>query len=303
LFCKKSGASAGKCAKCNECRVDARDAVDGKCPNDGPTPLCPGTGGLPACIDGKKFFSQNFTSSCKSSFKFEVWNFGKKEAGAPKIIPDFAPKSRTISTNNRVVGAVLVSQKRVVEGSCDKVSSFSRQVRTNAYTQRFSERLMQCPLEESTNDVPYGYDPVFLLSSKIYDGKVNPRDFYGDAEYKYESSGVQYPLGFFPHKYNPDAFDVDGNGRVSSAERSGSRELLQNNYTKNVTTDGTSTLFTYPTKAPNMTVKAFEDSFNLYFDERLSRIQALKMVDYIEDGNYIDSQTKDITVEFVTYSS
>ena len=61
LFCDRNR----KCSVCFNCKVDARDSLNGVCPKD----ACPYAGGFPKCIDGAKFLD---LSKCKSSYKFEV---------------------------------------------------------------------------------------------------------------------------------------------------------------------------------------------------------------------------------------
>jgi hypothetical protein len=45
------------------------------------------------------------------------------------------------------------------------------------------------------------------------------------------------------------------------------------------------------------------DNFLLFFDERVSNRQAMKMLQYIQDGNFIDLQTKELSVEIITLNA
>jgi hypothetical protein len=55
-------------------------------------------------------------------------------------------------------------------------------------------------------------------------------------------------------------------------------------------------------KTANETVTAEANTFNLFFDERLTKEQALKMITFASDSKFIDGQTKSVDVKFVTYN-
>ena len=49
----------------------------------------------------------------------------------------------------------------------------------------------------------YGRDPAFLPMSSIYDGNLDPSDYYTDSERNLDQTGrLGKPPGFFPYGYN-----------------------------------------------------------------------------------------------------
>jgi hypothetical protein len=110
---------------------------------------------------------------------------------------------------------------------------------------------------------PYGYDPAFLSSSMLYDGTLDGALYYSQSE-RDPLSLQSVPFGFFPHKY-------DG----------------QNHTLKHL---------------KNM-VLGEAANFKLYFEERLTGTQARKLIKYMEDGGFLDSQTDTVSVEAITLNS
>ena len=49
-------------------------------------------------------------------------------------------------------------------------------------------------------------------------------------------------------------------------------------------------------------IEAYRDSFMLYFDEQTTQVLAQSMIQFIQDGSFIDSRTKEVKVEFLTYN-
>ena len=86
-----------ECMDCHFCLVDARDSVTGTCPQD----LCPGSGGMPECIDGQKFLSQG--SECKAVFSFQVWRFNSSIEGAPQVTLTFPSTVKAQMQSNPVL--------------------------------------------------------------------------------------------------------------------------------------------------------------------------------------------------------
>jgi hypothetical protein len=110
---------------------------------------------------------------------------------------------------------------------------------------------------------PYGYDPAFLSSSILYDGTLDGALYYSQSE-RDPLSLQSVPYGFFPHEYN------------------GQNHTLK--HAKNLISE----------EAAN---------FKLYFEERLTGTQAKKLIKYMEDGGFLDSQTDTVSVEAITLNS
>eukprot|EP00960_Hanusia_phi_P035404 751685-Hanusia_phi.AAC.1 len=276
LFCSKENI----CLPCASCVVDFSDAYNGFCPQD----LCPNSGGYPRCVDASTFLAP-LATSCSDHHAFSVWKYGTMAEGSPQVIPSFTPKVRELTPYNRLVGAVVVTQTRMKRGSClnnmqgADVKLFTASAGTG----------INCPLSNQLDSEPFGYDPTFMTFSSNYNGKLRPEVFYGNGE-RYNTSstagaGYGYPKGFFPQKYDQNALDTNLDGMLSPEE---------------VAAGGTTSYFEKPSKYID---SSEQNTFKLYFDERLTYKQALKMVQFAKDGKYIDSQTKEIKVEIVTYNA
>ena len=114
--------------------------TDKQCPQD----RCPNSGGFPACIDGTKLLETHL-ASCKAKHAFEIWKYGKREDGPPRIKPDFKPKARMVTPNNRLVGAVVVSQRRMALEACNPMESATVNTRSNKFVHKYSgEELNKC---------------------------------------------------------------------------------------------------------------------------------------------------------------
>ena len=227
----------------------------------------------------------------------QVWKFGKRAAGAPQIKPNFKPTARMVTPNNRLVGAVVVSQTRRKFIKCSEAASIFATQRGNTHVNKFSgDQLGKC-LSQTTSDAPFGYDPTFLSSSKLYNGKYIPKTFYKAVS---EFHSGNHPFAFFPHKYDADAVDVDKNGEISAAEDA-APQRFDSSYSVSAPNFSDSRAV-YPKKKAGATVAGEEDTFKLFFDERLSRAQALDMITFAKDGKFIDEQTDAVQVQFVTYN-
>jgi hypothetical protein len=201
--------------------------------------------------------------------------------------------------------------------ACNPMSSLAANARSNEYVHRYSgDELKKCLSLTKESDEPYGYDPSFVPSSKVYNGKLRAQMFYKKLEFHTDN----FPFAFFPHKYSADEIDRDGNGRVSVAEAEAAdnfahsyrvdRDPLDEIFFPNTTVADTlqstevqkAIQIVYPKKDPKWIVGQKENSFQLYLDERLTQMQAVKMIDFAEDGKFIDKQTKSIEVSFITYN-
>jgi hypothetical protein len=133
-----------------------------------------------------------------------------------------------------------------------------------ATTQSFFKKIT-CRTSE-LDGAPYGLDPTFLPSSAIYNGKLQMGDYYANSEIVPSTTS-----------------SVGG---------------------VNVTTRPTAIgFFSHKYGLNESKVRRGEgDLFRLFFDGRLATDQADAMVSYMSDGGFIDEKTREITVEFVTFS-
>lgn len=228
--------------------------------------------------------------NCNSSYKFEIWKHGFKDYNVD-IKPSFTTTVRSITPNNRLVGAVVLSQKRVAYGRCSQENSLFKTARLNKHVNAYAgAELNKCHLAAQTSDLPFGYDPAFIRASSMYNGKLRAQTLYKGSEF----ATSELPYAFFPHKYNADAIDRDRDGVVNQTEASASASSYAHSYVSNGKV--------LPAKAPEQTCDASADDFLLFFDERLTQTQALKMLTFAKDGKFIDAQTEEVKVRFVTYN-
>ncbi|EKX32754.1 hypothetical protein GUITHDRAFT_121057 [Guillardia theta CCMP2712] len=281
LFCVKPSSSSseelGTCDICSFCKVDARDAIDNRCP----FLMCPTSGNFPACSNAERFTA---SATCPSDYKFSVWEYRNASEGPPKIVPPFEPKNREITPYNRIVGAIVISQRRMKPTSCAQsvnkhVQSFMKSV----------EGVVTCP-SSTLDDTPFGYDPSFMSFSSMYNPKLFPEKFYAPLErHVIVSQGetdLSFPIGFYPHKYDTNFFDTNMDGFISEEEASIN-----------------ATSFKVAYKDRKLIMPSEADTFKLYFDERLTQMLAQSMIQFAEDGSFIDSQTEEVQVQFLTYNA
>jgi hypothetical protein len=269
-FCSFSGyqsyliGTSASCDRCETCLDSDMHPIDGSCPED----RCgPRVGTFPKCWDAQKLLSN---LKCPSSSQLNL-----------SLIPDFDtsinPKTtlgnmqpstlraRYLSPFNRLVGGVIIRQKRlqspegVTNGSFAVCSIKNDSIGRYCSTADPSRGLL-CR-GNTQDDAFYGMDPVFTSASRLYDGKQNPFNFYNSSEFA--SLSTLSPFGFFPHSYD---------------HSSGS--------TKNVTL--------VPEEANN---------FLVFLDERISSVHAQNIITYLKDGGYIDQQTREISVEINTLNA
>ena len=207
-----AGLGAGVCQPCSLCRVDGEDAwsegVGGSCPQD----KCPGSGGLPACLSSQKLLS---ALTCTDKYDFEVWNHHEK--GAPVVVRPSSTEqqeARFIVPHNRLVGAVVLTQERHRESGCVPTHSSDPQgISSSIGWQRFNPSLanytkaaadsVKCHRSSALNGAPMGVDPVFMPSSALFDGHLQPTDFYNPDELSEASNAL--PMLFYPHSYDQTA--------------------------------------------------------------------------------------------------
>ncbi|EKX33173.1 hypothetical protein GUITHDRAFT_120654 [Guillardia theta CCMP2712] len=281
LFCTKPSSTSleetSTCDICSFCKVDANDAIDARCP----TLMCPTSGNFPACTNAQRLTAR---ATCPSDYQFSVWEYRNASEGLPKIVPPFEPKNREITPYNRIVGAIVISQRRMKPTSCAQS--------VNKHVQGFMksvEGVVSCP-SSTLDDTPYGYDPSFMTFSAMYNPKLMPEKFYSPLERHLIRSGgetqLSFPIGFFPHKYDSNFFDTNQDGFISDEEAS-----------VNVSS------FKVAYKDSKYIMPSEADTFKLYFDERLTQMLAQNMIQFAEDGSFIDSQTEEVRVQFLTYNA
>jgi hypothetical protein len=111
---------------------------------------------------------------------------------------------------------------------------------------------------------PFGYDPQFLYGTALYDDRLPPDQFYSREETFY-GRGV-WPFGFFFQ---------NSNGTLLSREDSGSSVSEEN----------------------------LDGGFYAFFGVEMDQTPALKLLNYLRFGGFLDSQTESLRVELVTYNS
>ncbi|EKX32347.1 hypothetical protein GUITHDRAFT_121488 [Guillardia theta CCMP2712] len=270
------------CKPCALCTVDTRDSYDGVCPQD----KCPGSGGFPPCVNASALLA-SFSSSCENHNHFDIWSYGSSSSGPPVVIPPFTPKVLEVTPFNRMVGALVVSQKRMQ--SLPTCVDHIQDPGLHNYT-LLAQSSINCPSTSAQESTPFGFDPTFMPSSSLYNGELRADRFYGDSERHsfVDDSGqevISYPYGFFPHRYDSNHLDLNMDGELTPDELA--RDVNGSDFSK----------------SPAVVVSLEADNFKVYFDERLSRKQALDMLTSLQDGKFIDFQTKQVSVELMTYNA
>ena len=242
-FCAKDGT----CDTCGACQNDATDAIDSKCPQD----LCPGSGNQPICLDARLLLTE---WSCPDTYKFQVRKHFPDSKSAPEVSYPPKEQARYMTPFNRLVGGVLISLSRRATTSCAASS--------NPSVQSFIDNETIC-LAETADAQPYGWDPVLLSTSTIYNGKVTYASAYRPSE-KAPSEFFDSAFGFFNHSYD------------TAAGRRKNESLIDRDYAEN---------------------------FLVYLDSRASMSHAGAMVEYMREGGFVDEQTESVKVTFVTFNN
>jgi len=152
------------------------------------------------------------------------------------------------------------------------------------------------------------YDPVFSSSSSIYNGKIVPQTRYAAHERIVSGSGGAFaddrtPAGLLGTPLGCRALPRHA-ARRAPATGTGGLAL-----TGVVRHGGSFFPHEYPhenstawdsRKGAALVHNYWEHKFNLYFDTRLTGKQAARMLTYIDEGGYIDAQTRQIEVGFQT---
>jgi hypothetical protein len=266
-----SGDITGRSAGCDLCAVCWSGTQSGtfdlgpfdlSCPED----KCgPRMGVIPQCWNGQKVL-EAVEGTCADSHPLNLSRFQ-----APKLTESGGAatsgllRARFLTQFNRLVGSVVVRQRRVAMPSAtgSKVCGF-RDDSIAEFSRTADASLGLICHGDQRDSSPFGTDPVFAVSSTLYDGKMDPTKHYNlSVEARISNANARAPFGFFPHSYDWKTCD-----RKTS-------HLVQED----------------------------ADNFLLFFDERVSNRQAMKMLQYIQDGNFIDLQTKELSVEIITLNA
>jgi hypothetical protein len=249
------------CDSCKTCLDSEMYAIDGSCPQD----KCgPRAGTYPKCWDAKKIFS---TYACSDKYALNLSSVQSNSDIKTQTEPtEKTLRARFLTPFNRLVGALVVKQKRlkvldyINPNSSSKVCNFKNDSFSRYSRTADPSRGLICLDRVGQDSGFFGIDPVFAAVSTLYDGKLNPLDFYNKTEFATSAS----PYGFFPHSYDGQK------GRVKPLEE------------------------VFPEIA---------DYFLLFFDEHITNVRASKMITYLKDGNFIDEQTSEIKVEMSTINA
>jgi len=172
LFCAKGGF----CDYCSFCHKDADDSVDNVCP----TKQCVGSGRLPQCISAAKLAAAHW--SCQDAYPFEVWAYQDKSEGAPTIVMPSSPVQRFLTPGNQVIGGAGMVVRRGKPEACPPSA--------NVHLHNWSATAGVCLDDSDWEAAAYGYDPVFLASSPLYNGNLRIQDFYSKSERRNSSDAA-----------------------------------------------------------------------------------------------------------------
>lgn len=255
---KGSGANKGAfciaSGTCDTCSACQYDAIDSY-NQQCPQTECPGSGLFPECIDAKKL-TEDWV--CPDKHIFEIWKHFDK-GDTITVAPSASTKMKYVTPFNRLVGPIMVSQQRRTLEDCTAI--------VNPSVLKFSEET-GCQRPLTRDPTPFGMDPFFISAASIYDGKVDPERYYRGSERINKTTVVR---------------DIDGN-EVNLTEASTPIGFFSHQY------DGV----TGQRKPAAGISKTDMDSFIAYFDGRISADQAQKMLTYMQEGGFIDAQTKQV---------
>jgi hypothetical protein len=269
----------GGCLPCFQCF----DPIDGVCPEDKCGPL---VGAFPKCWDAQRLGTHK---TCRDRYRLNLSAVADiaftKDADGGQNITDAGnatnstsnvpaeealvrgtQRARLITPFNRMIGAVIIRQKRLKVPSPENGTNSSdacglQNIAISQYSSTADpKRGLPC-LKGELDSAFFGTDPVFTPFSSLYQGKVDPSEFYNDSEFANIES--QNPFGFFPHKYDPLSGGLKTNALVSSEA----------------------------------------EHFLVFLDERISSVHAQNLITYLVDGGFIDEQTQEVSVELNTLNS
>ena len=191
---------------------------------------------------------------CQWSYPFAVWSYGT-ERNVSVLPPPPKVRRRSLTPFNNVIGGIVLTQRRRRFTPCSGAAGAA----AAPIASQFS-----CQ-QSGPGETPFGTDAAFQRSSGLYDGKLDPADFYAANEMRKvnrSGGGHPYPYAFFPHQW--------GLGGLKET-----RAISTEDY----------------------------GLYKLYFDTRLSAAQAQRMVQYIKDAGFVDELTEQMDLEIVNYNA
>ena len=182
------------CDLCKYCLNDFHDPVDVQCPRD----KCGlGVGLYPNCVDSRKLLGPSF--ACQDKYVLNMSRIPPVERTSPPInaVSAFNPnstirKARFLTPYNQLFGAITVTQTRL-GGSCP-----IRNDSIGKYSATKDPDLGPICRGSARDSSPFGRDPAFASTSKLYRGDISEMQYYSRSEV--DASGQ--PYGFFPHSYD-----------------------------------------------------------------------------------------------------
>ena len=236
------------------------DAVDGVCPQA----LCPDSGGFPECVNIESLFKE--VKNCKSSYVFSVWKYADARAGTPpEVQPKAKPRAKYVTPYNKLVGALMVTQRRKRQASCAVGNS-----RLQDYLETSGAT---CQSRDEVDTSPFSLDPTFQRFSSSYNGKLSVDSAYFDNERANDTD--RNPLAFFSHVHDPLKHQSAPLKRL----RPDSRKLVVLNQK-----------IADHTKDAKYIHEPSRSLFKLYFDELPTGRQGDRMLAYLQDGKFIDAK-------------
>ena len=179
--------------------------------------------------------------------------------GATPPVPlDTSVRKRYVSSKNVIVGGVLLYQTRSGNEPCKGKFGDARADRGLSGE--------TCPVVDKSDVDPYGVDPVFISTSRLYDPEAKDKMCC-----------------------RPESAAQGG----SNASDPGSSKFYKNS---ELNVKGVPYGF-YPS-----TLTGREDGFAVVIDINLRENAFDKLIEYLEDGFFIDKYTKNLKVEVLTYN-
>lgn len=175
----------------------------------------------------------------RADFRFAVWSTFTNET-VQRLTPDPSiPRKRFVGTQNRLLGGILVNQRRHARAPCVDSSD------------RYSHISGLCSTGEASSH-SFGYDPVFLKNSplNVMESVYQKKNQYYNLSNPAQVNALGVPYAFH---FRSDAGETGG--------------------------------------------------FPVYFDTNLKHSEAVRFLDYIEHGYYLDMDTAAVEIAFVTYNA
>ncbi|KAK3241931.1 hypothetical protein CYMTET_48339 [Cymbomonas tetramitiformis] len=210
----------------------------------------------------------HFDHCCKPHLGHLALNVTLPYTGLEEHIPvgNSEPRKRYlgVSGSNRMLAGILLTQKRYIEEEC----------RT-----RYDDLSGACHAANADSDEPYGVDPVFLVSSALFRKDLAPATCCNISAYTADCMP-------------PQCGDFYKESEMSSATSGHWRQGFSpvQNEVRGGTPYG---FFPYGSRK----------DFHIWFDINLSRRRATRLLQYLQDGLYLDANTKSLNAQIITYNA